>query len=124
MKAYWLIPFGVLALFGYALYEITLASPCKVDVRREIDSPDRSKRAIIYGMECGATVDFNTQIAIAAAGRDFKPQKDSSLFSMAGRHDLAVSWEQDNVLIVVLPAGNDRVYRHQKSDGLISIQYR
>ena len=98
-------------------------SECDVVVHSSTQSPDAERSAVVFGTECNATVGFNTQVSIAPAGRPFSRDKNPSFLSLAGEHDLAVSWVSDKLIEIDIPEGA-KVYRNESSVDGIAVVYK
>jgi hypothetical protein len=115
----------VLAVGGYGAHEIwQRMSSCGVDLRSELTSPNGARRAVVYGMECGATVGLNTQVAIVAKGQTFRPERILPFFAIDGRYALAVAWQDDKTLVIEMPRPAPRIYKKADEAGSIDILYR
>jgi hypothetical protein len=99
-------------------------SVCDPTIRADLPSPNGLKRAVVYGMECGATVGSNTQIAFIAAGQTFRPERTPPFFVVDGEHAISIAWEGNDTFIVNLPNPMPRIYKQEAASGSIDILYR
>jgi hypothetical protein len=95
---------------------------CDVAIRKSIPSPNGSKAIIIFGMECGATVGFNTQASIAPAGGSFAPSDNPPFFAISGKDDVAVVWLENYIVQVVIPNGA-KVFKKEQRVGDVDVKY-
>jgi hypothetical protein len=95
---------------------------CEVAVRKSIPSPDESKAIIIFDMECGATVGFNTQASIAPAQGLFSPSKNPPFFAISGADNVVATWLEDHTIQVVIPDGA-KVFKREHSVGDVEVKY-
>ena len=96
---------------------------CSPSVQDRKESPDRSYVAIVFSMECNATVGFNTQLSIARRNEAFSPKQHRALLILAGRHQLEPSWADGNVLVVRVPAGV-ATFRKEQPEINVQVQYQ
>lgn len=118
-----LIP--VVGYTGYILwgfYEL-LFNYCATTEHRTVPSPDLSRVAIVFDIDCGATTDFNTQVSIVGIGDNFSPDRNPSILSIRGQRALYMRWVSDKILEVSLPQ-HGRIYRKDDHAGDVEIQYR
>jgi hypothetical protein len=105
------------------VYQFGKAMGC---IPRIIDSavaPDKKHTALIFEMECGATVGRNTQISIATSQSEFSPDRFPPVFVAGETAKIALRWTSERNLIVTnAPVAN--VYRRQANFAEISIQYQ
>jgi hypothetical protein len=77
-------------------------SLCSNTICREVLSPDRQLKAVIFERECGATTAISTQISILKAAA--KPKKTGNVFIIASTYGLAtdpvvkVNWRNNRTL--------------------------
>jgi hypothetical protein len=108
--------------FVAALYWLASFDICDTVIERQIPAPDNRYKLVIFKRDCGATVDFNTQVSLMPRDRSFSFDKYPAFFSIAGQHELNVRWLSSNRIRLVIPSG-DRVYRQERSVGFVSIVY-
>jgi hypothetical protein len=107
----------------YISYLVGNFGDCTAILRRSIPSPDGSKYIVIFGMECGTTVGFNTQVSIAPTGAEFSYKKNPPFFVVSEKYEVAARWLRDDAIEVLVPSGA-RVLKEQESIGGIKIGYR
>ena len=129
-RIWWIIPLiTVCALIvGGALYiEYVMNGfgECKTVVHNSIPSPNGDKSLVIFGKECGATVEFNTQASIAPASDSFSPEKNPAFFAISGEHIVTARWLGDGAVEIggLIPGGG-KVYKSEQSVGGIRVVYR
>jgi len=100
-------------------------------VERELASPSRTYRAVLYtGMGGGAAGWCAQYIAIPLANTPFSPQSATESFSyvFSGRcsSDITFEWAADNRLRVVytIGEGNTVTQKPRTSDGAVALEYK
>jgi hypothetical protein len=96
---------------------------CSPSVQERMESPDRNYVAIVFSMECNATVGFNTQLSIARRDEAFSPKQHRAILILAGHHQLEPSWTDGNALIVRVPAGIT-TFRKEQPEINVQVQYQ
>lgn len=79
--------------------------------------------AVVFAMECGATVPFNTQVSLAPAVGPFSPRKYAAFLILSSKHDLVIRWVGEKRLEVTVPQGA-QVFRNEPSVEGITVEYR
>ena len=114
----------VTGIVAYAiLLEQGVLDGCRVAVHSSISAPDGRTSAVVFEMECGATVPFNTQVSLAPAGKPFSPKKNPAFLVLSGQHELVVRWGGEKVIEIDIPQ-EARVFRSERSVGDITIEYK
>lgn len=121
--------FLMLALFlaasGYGVREVwERMQGCVADVRADVMSPNKIRRAVLYNMDCEATTGLDTHAALMPLEGEVQPERQPPFFVLDGSHDVALSWENDRTLIVTLPPGPVDVHQQEDFAGPVRIVYR
>ena len=96
---------------------------CDTRIDHEISSPDGKRIAVIFHRDCGATVDFNTQVSVVPAGTVFSFNDYPAIYSSGGESELPVSWLAPDKLQIILPR-SEKIYRRDRSAGGVAITYK
>lgn len=130
---------GILAIAigaGYKLIDYAFSGMCSKTVFDEIASPNRKLKAVVFQVDCGATSDFNTQVAVVKAS--FNRSHANALpkgFFVADRDhgrvpagitkgpEVRLHWESDELLKVEYPQ-LARVFRSEEKQRGVTIQYQ
>lgn len=109
---------GLVLLFGYVAVERSLF-PCEATVHGRVSAPGGIDDAIVYEMECGATVPFNTQIAIVPAGSPPKPKDFPPFLALKGQYTIEPKWLDATNLLVAIPDTEAVYFKHTSSGGVM-----
>lgn len=120
-KIVMIVAASILIVVAAAYYFVTF-DICDTRVEQQIPGPNNRFKLVIFHRDCGATVDFNTQVSVMSIGRIFSFDANPAFFSIAGQHKLGIRWFSPNSVSLIVPRG-DRVYRHDQKAGSILIQY-
>ena len=108
---------GIVILVGAAILAIALwfltidrMFECEVTHHAALPSPDRSKQAVMFDVDCGVTTGFNTQVAITPMNAVFDREVTPAVLIMDGRWSLPIRWIDDMTLHIRIPA-EERTYR-------------
>lgn len=112
----------LVVLFGYVTVHRSLF-PCKATVHGRVSAPGGIDDAIVYEMACGATVPFNTQIAIVPAGSLPKPKDFPPFLALKGQYIVEPKWLDATNLLIAIPDA-EAVYFKHASSGNVMISYR
>jgi hypothetical protein len=96
---------------------------CDTAVKRSTPSLDGRRTVVMFAMECGATVPFNTQLSLSRAGRKFSPDNNPPFLVIEGEHDLPVTWIGEKAIAVDLPK-DQRVFRSEPRVDDVAVEYR
>lgn len=123
--------FGGCALLVYSLPD----DMCATTTIDQIPSPGGTLKAVVFQIDCGATTDFNSHVAIVAADTDLSKQDSlpQSFFAADGNHGLApsgreggpevlIAWKDERHLEVQHHALVRLIRAEKKSNG-VSINY-
>ena len=93
---------------------------CETTVDKEIPSPDGQHVAVVFHRDCGATADFNTQVALRDHERDFDPEA-GKVLTIGGSYKIKVTWSSNRRVIISMP--NDKIYTQLAQWNGIAIDY-
>lgn len=96
---------------------------CEATVHNWISAPGGRIAAVVFEMECGATVPFNTQVSLTSANRPFLPGTNAAFLILSGKHDLVVRWGGEKTLEVTIPSAA-QVFRNEPSVDGVTVEYR
>lgn len=120
---------GIVILVGAAILAIALwfltidrMFECEVTHHAALPSPDRSKQAVVFDVDCGATTGFNTQVAIKPTDAEFDRGVTPAILIMDGRWSLPIRWADDQTLYIRIPK-DERYYRKLTSAGGVLVTY-
>lgn len=124
MRPRYVIALAVLgfAVFGLAVLEDIGSADCGVDVFDTLTSPDGRHKAVSFGVDCGATTDFNTQLSILPATAAFDSDAYPPQLILDGKWTLAILWKDDAGLVVTIPK-TVRIYKQEERAGEVFISY-
>jgi hypothetical protein len=108
----------------YVWYVLNNFGECGTDVRRTILSPNGKMSLVVFGRECGATVEFNTQLSIAPAGGPFSPEKNPAFFVTSGLQDVTASWLGDSAVEIAVVPGPDKILKREQNVGDVKVVYK
>jgi hypothetical protein len=92
----------------FGLAACVLNDLCGNDVRSDLESPDRSRRAIVFVRDCGATTGFSTQVSVIWKGEKFGNES-GNVFVADDDHGavsemtVRVRWEASDALVIQYP---------------------
>jgi hypothetical protein len=115
----------IVALLGFAwivLNSIDDMFKCDVTQHASLPSPDGSKQAVIFDVDCGATTGFNTQVSIAPSNVAFDSKAAPPILVLDGRWSLPIRWIDDRALHIRIPEG-ERIYRKLTSTDDVTVKY-
>ena len=98
----------VLQLVSLIVFSIVLtgciASPCGNVVLQEVVAPEGQHIATLFERNCGATTPFARAVVIRNSNKRFDGDDvDSYVFTMSGRHDIELHWQDARHLVIVRP---------------------
>jgi hypothetical protein len=122
---------GCLALLDYFFSDM-----CATTVIEQVASPNGKLKAVVFQIDCGASSDFNSQVAIVSANKDVS-QKDAlpKSFFVADRDhgrapegkehgpELRLNWLSDSSL-EIQHHELARIIRAEKSSRGVTVDYR
>lgn len=132
----WTIGILVITVGGcVAAIDHLFSDMCATTVFDEISSPNQKLKAVVFQIDCGATSDFNTQVAVVKASFDTSNAKALPKgFFVADRDhgrvpagitkgpEVRLNWESDDKLSVQYHQ-LARVFRSEEKQGGVTIQY-
>ncbi|WP_019500402.1 hypothetical protein [Pseudanabaena sp. PCC 6802] len=95
---------------------------CSNKVIREIASPDRTRKAVVFERDCGATDGGSTQVSILNADAVLPTNKSSNTFVIKYYPKLNVIWQGDHNLIIQHPEST-RIFTRETKVNDVSIRY-
>jgi hypothetical protein len=110
----------VLAIAWFLL--IDSISECDVAQHASLPSPDGSKQAVMFDVDCGATTGFNTQVAIGSRNVEFDRETIPPVLVLDGKWSLPVRWIDDRTLHIRIPK-EARIYSKLTSTGDVTTLY-
>jgi hypothetical protein len=111
----------VAAIFLHA-ESFRTAVGCAPAVREQIVSPDNRMVAVVFEMECGATVGFNTQLATLPINEINSLAQQSAFLVLGERKQLDLRWLNEKVLAVRIPNGAN-IFRQEQPKLAIQVVY-
>lgn len=88
---------------------IDLSEGCANEVIKEILSPNKNYKAVIFQRDCGSTTNYSTQISILEANEALSNKK-GNIFVCDDDHGRAPSDANGKILILVEWKTNDSIY--------------
>lgn len=124
MKSRYILALGALGLaaFGLMVYHDINATDCGMDVYGTLPSPDGQYKAVAFGVDCGATTGFNTQVSIFPANVSFDRDAYPPILILDDKWTLHMRWHDSARLLVTVPS-TAQIYRKEDRAGEISISY-
>jgi hypothetical protein len=83
MRRYLSLGYAVIAAGAVATWLYARFDPCDTAIERVVPSPDNSRPPIVFHRDCGATVDFNTQVSLVPSGQQFSFDRFPAVFQPA-----------------------------------------
>jgi len=123
MRRYFWIGFVFVAATAVMAYVLFRFDPCDAIIERVVPSPGNGKVLTVFHRDCGATVDFNTQVSLVPSGRKFSFDDYPPFFGVSGKYPLSVTWMSESRIRIVVPA-LEKIYRKAKQVDGVSITYR
>lgn len=111
-----------LAAVGVTIFGDIGGADCGVDVFDTLTSPDGRNKAISFGVDCGATTGFNTQLSILPATAAFDRGVYPPRLILDDKRTLAMQWVDHAVLVVTIPKAA-RVYKQEERAGEVTVRY-
>ena len=122
---------GILAVLDYLLPDM-----CATTAFDEISSPNKKLKAVVFNIDCGATTDFNTHVAIVQASFDtFNTESFPKSFFVADKNhgqapagitqgpEVRLIWESDKILHLQHHQ-LARVFRSENEQKGVTIKYQ
>lgn len=109
------------------LYASSGGDLCSNHIHAEYMSPDRTKRTVVFGRNCGATTGFSTHLSVLRAGEALENES-GNVYIIDGHPkqvELSISWKSDSELVVRRPLSGAE-YKAASiwgSDHAVSIRY-
>lgn len=116
--------------------DFLLSGICETTVFDEIPSPSKKLKAVVFQIDCGATTDFNTQVAIVKASFDtsdanslpkgfFLADKDHGRApaGITKGPEVRLTWESDKTLNLQYHQFT-RVFRSESEQRGVTIKYQ
>ncbi|WP_119390407.1 hypothetical protein [Taklimakanibacter lacteus] len=119
MKIRWLAP-SVIA--GITLLLAACLPDCDVDRRNSVLSPNGKMVAVVFGVDCGATTGFNTQLSVLPSDAAFDRDEYPPVLVLKDKQELGIRWASDTSLSVTVPDGAHENKRLDVSGG-VAITY-
>lgn len=105
---------------------------CGTRIATEVPSPSSRLKAVVYELDCGATTDFSTQVAVLKAGEEPEDSAANAFIadsnhaaipvSSIGVIDVHVQWLSNVELKIQYPE-RARVFKHQNRVRGVSVLY-
>jgi hypothetical protein len=97
-----LIPICMLATVCIFTFKPWVFDPCGNEFVQEIPSPSGEYKVLIYLMNCGATVDYETEISVVGNNYQLKDQSGNvyRVESAPFLYDLKVNWIDDQHVVI------------------------
>lgn len=124
MRPRYVIALSALCLMalGVAIFENIGSADCDVDVFDTRTSPDGRYKAVSFGVDCGATTGFNTQLSILPATAAFDRDVYPPSLVLDDKRPLAMRWADNVVLVVTIPK-TARIYKREDRAGEVIVRY-
>ena len=98
-----------------------LGSECVNEVSEVLESPDGTKKIVLFSRNCGATTGSNTQASIIEMKQKL-PDGGGNAF-IVDKGTAKVSWKKDGGVLVVFNRGV-RVFKKEQTVSGIAFEYR
>lgn len=96
---------------------------CSNKVLREIISPDRTRKVVVFERDCGATDGGSTQVSVLDADEKLLDDSKGNAFIIKYYPNVNVSWQSDLHLVIQHPK-SDRVFARKTTVKDVSIRYK
>jgi len=107
-----------LLILGYVLAG---CSPCENVVSQSISSPSGEYKAVVFSRNCGATVEFNTQISVLRSS-DILRDDAGKILVLGGSIPLKIKW-LDNSKVSIEGLSNAKIFKKSDFEMGISVSY-
>lgn len=114
--------FAIIAICASAIVFLNRFDPCDTVVERVLPSPKKNMSLVVFRRDCGATVDFNTQVSLLPAGKSFDVDAYPPFFGVSGRSNVSVDWLSENRVRIVAPK-SENVFHRAGSVGAVVVTY-
>jgi hypothetical protein len=94
---------------------------CENEVSETSHSPSGNMKAVVFNRGCGATVGFNTQVSVLAAGADL-PNDGGNVLIVDDAVPLKLEWRSDQALRIT-ERFETRVFKQESSVDGIQVTY-
>jgi hypothetical protein len=115
----------IVALLGFAwivLNSIDDMFKCDVTQHASLPSPDGSKQAIIFDVDCGVTTGFNTHVSVSPSNAAFDRDVTPPVLVLDGKWSLPIRWIDDRTLHIGIPK-EARTHGKLTSTGDVTVKY-
>ncbi len=109
----------VIALLAIAM--TGCGDQCRNEAVATVPSPSGAARAIVFHRNCGATTEFNTQLAVLPRSAQ-QPNIPGNALILGGDVPLKVRWDSETAL-TVSGLGNARVFKQSATAADVAITY-
>jgi len=104
--------------FGFKLFD------CDNRVIKDLKSPDGKYSATVFERDCGATTSYVTVVSVRDSSSKFKGDRvDDFVFTMKGRPQIDIRWEDGRHLVIKRPTKNDDIFKELRSWKEVRISY-
>jgi hypothetical protein len=104
------------------VWGLSSALGCKPNVHEQSPSPDGAMVAVLFEMECGATTDFNTQVALLPKNEAGSPKQRSTFLVLGGREQVSLQWLNRQELVVRMRKGVN-VFKQEQPNYGVTVRY-
>jgi hypothetical protein len=95
---------------------------CKNETPMETISADDKRVATVFVRDCGATTNWNTEVAVQWKSGD--PRPDDVVFIADGKPDVQIEWLDDRTLSVVCnKCTEDQIYKRVAKLGKVNVLF-
>lgn len=110
------------AILFLNVWGFSSALGCKPKVHEQSPSPDGAMVAVLFEMECGATTDFNTQVALLPKNESSSPEPRSTFLVLGGREQVSLQWLNRQELVVSMRKGVN-VFKQEQPNYGVTVRY-
>jgi hypothetical protein len=110
------------AILFLTVWGFSSALGCKSNVHEQSRSPDGALVAVLFEMACGATTDFNTQVAVLLKNEAGLPDQRSTFLVLGGREQVSLQWLNRQELVVRMRKGVN-VFKQEQPNYGVTVRY-
>ena len=116
---------GTLLFVGLAacVYFASTFDVCETRISADKTSASGKHRLVVFHRDCGATVDFNTQVSLVPADAVFSFDANPAFVSVSGDMGVDAHWTAKGAILVMLPRA-EKIYRKDDAASGIRVEYR
>jgi hypothetical protein len=100
---------------------------CSNKVLKEVPSPDKQYRAVLFQRDCGATTDFSAQISVLPSSQGLRSTGNVFIVgftkTVSVSSDVKIGWADNRTLWIRYIGEEVRIFRQEHKLGEVAVMY-